>query len=145
MASPDPDQTKMDIAQRFKSLCKYCLYDILADNIVVKVFLGVIRKLASGNPKWYIETAGPFLWKYRKQIEEHDFEFFINHDYEAQKRDWQEITGGYGPPIPDSIVDHIRNTIRYYRDNNPDLVTTTANAMLKLYSQYILLCKSNSP
>lgn len=139
----DNEQLKHDIALRFKSLCRYCMYDILADHAILRLFIGIIRKLSNDKPEWYITMAGPFLWKYRKQIESHDFNFFINHDFESQKRDWHEMTGGYGPPLADSVLNSVKETLRQYRDENPDLVITTAKAMLKLYSQYRLACSAS--
>lgn len=137
-----PSKEQLEIAKKFKSLCDYCFDDILGSNMLVAVFVKIVRTLSHDNPIWYIEAAGPFFWKYRKEIQAHDFDFFINHDYKTQRADWLAMTHGHGPVIADYIMNSVKNTVSKFKDEDPEILIKTAEAMLKLYSRYILECRS---
>lgn len=135
---------RLPIAQKFESLCDFSLEELLGETILVKVFSRIVKTLvrAKHDPEWYIKAAGPFFWKYRVQIEQRDINYFINHDYHEQREDWILLTNGHGVAIADAVLAAIKSNLSRFQREDPHLVVATTDCMLRLYAQYLIICRN---
>lgn len=134
------ENEKLKIALKFTELINLAL-DKFDQTIKVKLFRTAIDIKCSLNPYWMIEVNGPFFFRCREQIANHDLDFFINYNWESQKEDWTEYTAGYGAGIAEDLEKNIVKSLKKLRDEDPQFLKTIPLTYVRMYASYLKLIK----
>jgi hypothetical protein len=100
----------------------------------------VVRK---ENPNGLVEIAGPYIWKYRKQIESRDASFFLTNSFEddiigSSPNGVAEVSEFSDVPV---LLQKIKKTWHQFDEDEKSVVMKTVANLLKNYSLYSFSCK----
>lgn len=130
---------KAKLASKFAEMANYAL-----DKCPASFTMTVVRKCIAlfeiTRPDWYIIEVGPFLYRNRKEIESQNLEHFLNRNWEDQYEDWVI----FGDNFPKKFEELLKTGLRHIDAREPGELYIIFMSMLKIYSQYALLCRQDA-
>jgi hypothetical protein len=140
------DKEKLDtLATKFTEVFNIG-FDLCEQNMITKIFRGLIKIKCSLDPHWLINEGGPFFFKYKEHVANKNIKFFTEeHDYESQKDNWCLIFGGHGRSQADAFAESLKKSLKIVYDNHPEDLKRCATALLKIYIDYLILVKGSNP
>ena len=113
--------------------------DRFEQTVSLRLFRSLLSMKAKLNPTWMIESAGPFFFKHREQIAGRDLDYFLTLDFGEQRRDWVELTKGYGESTALAFESHLKESLRVLKETDPRVLETVPLQLLKMYARYVQL------
>ena len=98
------------------------------DNSDVMIAYSILKKMRNANPKIIINLWNKKVFKYKKQIEDGDLNFFIEHNYSNDINNIEII----------NRINKIRNNVRELSDENKDKIKLYLKNLSKLADLYFI-------
>jgi sulfur relay (sulfurtransferase) DsrC/TusE family protein len=90
----------------------------------------------SFDPLFILTESGPYLFKYKKQIEEKNMTFFINKD------DWSDdiaaVNNKDDSELSHNIINKIKNIWKYLNDKEKNVIYNITESLLSDYCNHLL-------
>lgn len=111
----------------------YNMYPTDNDLFMLKNRISFVSK---SNPDALIKNAGPYLWDYRKQIQQANVKYFIQFDYEKkiQKKEVQGINIA-------NMVFKLKNCWKLFNDVERNEIIEIIQNMLSTYATFLSIQK----
>lgn len=127
-----------DTVKKFNDMIMFAMDNVLTPSMSVSIFKKIAQTYLMANQTFIITNIGPFLYRFRKQIDEGNFGHFVQWDYKEQMEDWRKYTAGYGESIVTGLRDTIKESIETVSKKKPKLLENIAKGLLSSYAQYVM-------
>ena len=90
-------------------------------------------------PEFLMTEMGPYFIKYREPIKKGDAEYFLNRDFEEDRKNFGKvITDIADEELQLEVMNHLKKLWKVSKENEKEIITKKMQNMLSLYCRFLI-------
>lgn len=135
-------KVKDDAVKKFNNELTYILNAVIIkskDELLIEIRdkYSIARR---ETPESILQSAGPYIWAYRKEIENSEIESFLDNSFEKEinelKNKKSNETDRFIP-----LIDKLKKLWKTFEKQEQDVIFKKFQLMLSIYASYLAACK----